>query len=105
MMPQFIKTVRADQLDERRGTLVEVDGVELALFLRDGTYYAINNVCSHQHHSVLHRGLLDGCTVECPMHGWTYDLRSGKAVKGDGRVACYRVELRDGNLFVELPED
>ena len=39
------------------------------------------------------------------MHGWTYDMKTGKAVKGDGRVASYRVELRDGHLFVEVPGD
>jgi nitrite reductase/ring-hydroxylating ferredoxin subunit len=104
-MPHFVKTVSVDRVREDRGTLVELEGIEIALFLRQGAYYALNNICSHQHQSALHQGRLEGCTVECPMHGWTYDLRTGKAVKGDGRVAAYRVERRDGYLFVELPED
>jgi 3-phenylpropionate/trans-cinnamate dioxygenase ferredoxin subunit len=104
-MPHFAKSVRLDQLREQHGTLIEVEGKEIVLFLFEGACYALTNICSHQHHSVLHQGRLEGCTVECPMHGWTYDMKTGKALKGDGRVACHRVELRDGVLFVEVTED
>lgn len=93
-----------NQLREQCGTRFEVEGLDIAIFIREGRYFAINNVCAHQHFSMLHQGEIDGLTVECPMHGWVYDLESGIARTGNGRVAAYPVHLDGDNIFVELPD-
>ncbi len=76
------------------------------LVIRDGDrYYALSNVCAHQHLSKLHLGRRTGMIVECPMHGWQYDIRTGASVNGCGALAVYTVELRDGEVCLLLPED
>ena len=102
MEPALVKVAHIDMLHEQRGTLVHVDGEDIALFKRDGVVYALHNVCSHQHFSKLHDGEIKDLTVTCPMHGWTYDLKSGKAINGDGRVRRYDVRVKNGDVFLEM---
>ena len=54
---------------------VTVDGVDVAL-VRDGDdFYAIHDECSHAN-IPLSEGDLDGCLIECWLHGSTFDLRT-----------------------------
>ena len=71
----FVKVARLPTL--RRRTLRCSDNHEIALWRVRGKFYAIGNVCSHQHFSELHRGILSGLTVACPMHGWTIRSKRG----------------------------
>ena len=82
---------------------MKVNGEDIALFKRNGEYFAVNNVCAHQHFSMLHQGMLEECTITCPMHGWTYDLRTGKATTGQGRVATYNVRVQGQDVLIEVP--
>lgn len=103
-MAHFVKAAPLDTIKQNRGTRVAVEGKEIALFQRGSEYFAINNVCSHQHFSVLHEGELQDCTVRCPMHGWVYDLRTGMAVSGSGKVARYNVKVQDEFLLIEIDD-
>ena len=102
MPNEFVKIARLSELSERRGKLVRIEDDEIALFKIDGTVYAINNVCAHQHFSALHQGELHALEVTCPMHGWTYSLETGKAVSGSGCVKTYRVKVVGENVFAEV---
>jgi len=65
------------------GTLrVELEGeagpVEVAIVRdEDGDWHAISDICSHGAVS-LSDGEVDGCTVECWLHGSRFDLRTGE---------------------------
>ncbi len=82
-----------------------VDGRDILIIRQGDAYYALSNVCAHQHISRLHEGTLDQCTIECPMHGWRYDIHTGRSLTGEGSLATYPVIISNGTLFVELPED
>jgi len=102
-MARRIRAASIGEIRDGRGTLVAIEGLEIAIFRYEGSYFAINNVCSHQHFSVLHPGTFDRCRVECPMHGWTYDVRTGRGT--EGRVARYEVTVTGESIFVELPDE
>ncbi len=102
MDAEYIKVARVNDLHAQRGKLVVVDGEDIALFNREGRIYAIHNVCAHQHFSKLHEGEIDRLAVTCPMHGWTYDLLTGKAINGDGRVRTYNVRVEGNDVYVEV---
>jgi 3-phenylpropionate/trans-cinnamate dioxygenase ferredoxin component len=59
--------------------LVEHDNLEIGVFNCDGAYYAIEDRCSHDD-GPLAEGPFDeqACTVECPRHGSTFDLKTGR---------------------------
>jgi len=103
-MTEFVKIAQVDRLHSRRGTLVEVNGEDIVLFRRGGNVYAISNVCAHQHFSKLHDGSVTDTEVTCPMHGWTYDIRTGGATSGQGRVRSFPVKILGNDVFIAMEE-
>lgn len=85
---------------EKKGFLAKVNGEEISVFNIEGEFFAIGNVCPHQHFSKLHDGEIIGFTVTCPMHGWTYDLRTGISTNAGGKVKTYKVEIRRDEVFI-----
>lgn len=55
---------------------VEVEGREIALANTVEGVFAIDDVCSHAEVS-LSEGELNGCMLECWMHGSAFDMRTG----------------------------
>src|SRR5947199_6154597 len=62
---------------------------------------AIDALCSH-YHGPLAEGLVVGETIRCPWHHACFDLRSGEALRAPAfePLACWKVEQRDGSVFV-----
>jgi nitrite reductase (NADH) small subunit len=77
--------------------------VDIALFAVDDQVYAVRNDCPHQHFSMLHEGMLHGCELTCPMHGWRFDLRIGGATTGGGQLKRFQVRVLGDEVWVEVP--
>jgi nitrite reductase (NADH) small subunit len=103
-MSGFIKVARLDALREGRGHGVTADGRDIALFLIDGKVYAIENLCPHQHIPVLAEGELEGTVITCPMHGWRFDLATGKSVDAASRLTGFETRIEGNDVFVAFPE-
>jgi nitrite reductase (NADH) small subunit/3-phenylpropionate/trans-cinnamate dioxygenase ferredoxin subunit len=83
---------------------VEVSGLTVALFNVNGTIYALDNTCPHAG-GPLGEGILKEYVVECPWHGWRYNVRTGEKLGNpEFKVACYRVELEGDQILVHLPK-
>ena len=82
--------------------IVQSGSLFLGVYLIDGTYYAIEDRCSHDD-GPLCEGDREGFEIECPRHGAHFDLRSGKALTlpATEDVDTYPVVVRDGEIFVE----
>jgi 3-phenylpropionate/trans-cinnamate dioxygenase ferredoxin subunit len=76
----------------------------IAVFNADGEFFAVEDRCTHQH-AYLSDGFVEGCLVECPLHASCFDLRTGKpsGPPATEAVRTYPVEVRDGDVYVELP--
>lgn len=90
--------------DVAKGTVlqVELDGVEVAVVhADDDNFYAVRDECSHAS-VALSEGEVDGCTLECWLHGSRFDLRTGEpsGPPAIDPVAVYPVEIRDGDIYV-----
>ena len=101
--PAYVRVARLSEIAEGKSVRVKLGDDEIALWRVRGRLYAIGNVCSHQHFSELHRGILSGLTVACPMHGWTYSLETGIALSGSGRVGTYAVKVEGDDVYIEQP--
>jgi nitrite reductase/ring-hydroxylating ferredoxin subunit len=104
-MADFVHVTTLDALREGRGRSFAVEGHEVALFLVAGKVYAIENLCPHQHIPVLDEGELENTVLTCPMHGWRFDLATGRAVDASGGLTSYPVRIDSGNVLVALPEE
>jgi 3-phenylpropionate/trans-cinnamate dioxygenase ferredoxin component len=81
---------------------VELDGVDIAVVhADDDNFYAVRDECSHAA-VPLSEGEVDGCTLECWLHGSRFDLRTGEPSGPPAftPVATYPVEIRDGDIYV-----
>ena len=82
---------------------VTVDRYDVAI-ARDGDeVFALQDLCSHAAVS-LSEGEVADCTVECWLHGSTFDLRTGKptSLPATEPVATFPVEVRDGDIYVDV---
>jgi 3-phenylpropionate/trans-cinnamate dioxygenase ferredoxin component len=81
---------------------VEVAGVEVLLCNVDGTLYAVEDVCTHDG-GPLDQGELDGCRIECPRHGATFDVKTGAALTLPAiePLPTYTVRVEGDDVYVD----
>ncbi len=82
---------------------VTVDRYDVAI-ARDGDdVFALQDLCSHAA-VTLSEGEVADCTIECWLHGSTFDLRTGKPTTFPATepVATFPVEVRDGDVYVDV---
>ena len=92
-----VRVARASEIPPGAAKVVVVLGHPVALFNVDGSYYALSNVCLHRGGPV-GEGTLDGPIVTCPMHGWAYDVRTGRNLRNPAarlRTFAFRVDGDD----------
>lgn len=78
-MPETITVCPVVDLPPGAMRLVEWEDVEIGVFNCGGTYYAIEDRCSHDDGPLAEGELNEAdCTVECPRHGSRFDLKTGK---------------------------
>jgi nitrite reductase (NADH) small subunit/3-phenylpropionate/trans-cinnamate dioxygenase ferredoxin subunit len=103
MMAGFVKVAQSDEIAPDQGKMIEVGGKKIALFNVEGSFYAIDDTCTHRG-GPLSEGSLDGKEVTCPWHGAIYDVITGEvlsppAPKG---VARYNVRVEGTDIEVEV---
>jgi nitrite reductase/ring-hydroxylating ferredoxin subunit len=69
----------------------------------DDEVFAIYDVCSHEEVS-LSEGEVDGCTIECWLHGSRFDLRTGKpsGPPATDPVPTYPVRVEGDDVLVDV---
>jgi 3-phenylpropionate/trans-cinnamate dioxygenase ferredoxin subunit len=100
----FQPAVSVDALPDVGAVAVLLDGHHVAVVRdEDGDLHAVDDTCSHANVS-LSEGEVDGCTVECWLHGSRFDLRTGKptSLPAIRPIAVYPVRLEDGQVLVDV---
>ncbi|MFH0992218.1 MAG: Rieske (2Fe-2S) protein [bacterium] len=105
MMGEMIRVCELEELKTRHAMRVTVNNEEVALFYIERELHTVQNDCPHQHVQAIVQGILNGYEITCPMHGWTYDLKSGKALIGAGNLQRYNVSINKGAVWIEDPEE
>lgn len=105
-MSSFVPVVAAAAVRQGESHLAEVSGRRIGIFNCGGTYHAIDDVCTHAE-AFLHEGSFDRvrCTVECPLHGSEFDLRTGAVLTppADVPAEVFPVRVSGGAIEVALP--
>lgn len=104
-MATWVRIGEVAELPEGRGVKVEVLGHQIAMFRLGEDVYAVGDVCSHAEASLSEGEVFDD-EVECPRHGASFDLKSGKAMTlpATRPVPAYEVKIEDGVVFLLLEE-
>jgi nitrite reductase/ring-hydroxylating ferredoxin subunit len=113
----------ADFADPGR-RVVDINGVEIAVFHKAGSFYAYENVCPHLGGPACQGKILpltleavepdrtstgrvfskDQTNVVCPWHGMEFNICTGEHPTNK-RIRLRKIDLRvhDGHVFVTLP--
>lgn len=76
--------------------VVQIEGEEVACFNVEGMFYAVGNRCPHRG-GPLFRGRLEGAAVRCPLHGWLFDLKTGRCLNmPEAKIPTYPVRPDGG---------
>jgi nitrite reductase/ring-hydroxylating ferredoxin subunit len=98
----FVRVVGAGEIAAGSVQEFQVDGKTIAVANVGGKFYAISGTCLHRG-GPLGQGSLSGKEVTCPWHGWSFDVTNGKLSHSSAAgVACYLVEVRGNEVFVDL---
>lgn len=82
---------------------VEVEGVELALVRDGGDIWAVHDECTHA--SIpLSEGDVEGCEIECWLHGSRFDVRTGACLNPPATepVQTYPIKIEGDAVLVDL---
>ena len=102
-MAQFIKVASTADLAPGEAKCVEVGGKKIALFNLEGSFYAIDDTCTHRGGS-LSEGEVSGEEVTCPLHGAVYNIKTGVVLGAPAPrgVASYPVRVQGADVEVEV---
>jgi nitrite reductase/ring-hydroxylating ferredoxin subunit len=99
----WIKVAAKEEINSGKGKELTVNGIINALFNANGKYYAVEALCRHQDGS-LAPGRIDGEIVECPLHSWHYNVRTGELLDYLQGVALttYNVDINGNDIYVDV---
>lgn len=102
-MPRVLVGKRSD-IQEGGFASVTVGGKQILVAKIQGSYYAIDNICTHEG-AELHQGELHNKELTCPWHGARWDLTTGRLIwfrEFLEPIQSYTVVIEDDTLFVEI---
>lgn len=100
----FLRVCDIHELTIGQAALAEVSGQRVCI-VRTGEreIHAVDDTCSHAN-VPLSEGEVDGCTVECWLHGSRFDLRTGEPTGPPATrpIAVFPVRLDDDDVYVSV---
>jgi 3-phenylpropionate/trans-cinnamate dioxygenase ferredoxin component len=106
----YVKALEASSLPAGTMKHVAVGGKDILISNVAGTYYAMDNKCTHLGGS-LSKGKLDGNIVTCPNHGASFELTTGQPCTNAKigfltmkvkPVKCYSVKVQEDSLMIDV---
>src|SRR5512146_3504931 len=96
--------VSESELRERGRKVIRLAAKQVLLLAAGGRTFAIANRCPHEGYPLSEGTEGPGCVLTCNWHNWKFDLASGEALVGRDPVRTYPIELRDGEIFIDLTD-
>ncbi len=104
-MTRFSTAIPLNELPNKVPQARISDGVPIAIVRIDDEVFAVSDRCTHAD-VALSEGEVEGCSLECWLHGSAFDLRTGKPSSPPAiePVAVYatRISGTDQDALVEV---
>ena len=103
-MTTRVRLCGANEVEPGQMLRLDLPGLPpLAAFNVDGAIYCTSNLCTHNI-AILTDGYFEGDVIECPLHGGSFNVRTGAALK----LPCarplitYPVTRVDEDLYIDV---
>jgi nitrite reductase/ring-hydroxylating ferredoxin subunit len=102
----WIGVCDAEQVQEDFPFSGSVEGKEIGVYLIDGEYYALEDVCPHAY-ALLSQGFVEDGKVECPLHEAVFDVKTGQCLHGPGgrNLNRYPVRVFENQIQITFVEE
>ncbi len=81
-----------------------IDGRQIVVWQTPRGLRACDNRCPHEGYPLSEGSLSADCVLTCNWHNWKFDLDSGDNLYGGDRLRTYPLEVRDGEIWIDLAE-
>ena len=94
----FVRACALDEVPADEALGVTIGDYDVAVARNGDEVFALQDLCSHAA-VALSEGEVANCTIECWLHGSTFDLRTGKPTTFPATepVATFPTEIRDAD--------
>jgi len=101
---EYVRVAAVDEVPPGGVTVASIGGRTIAIFNVDGSFYAVDDTCTHEYAS-LSQGPRSAEIVTCPKHGSRFNVRTGRVLSLPAAVpvSTYPVKVEAGQIYV-LPE-
>src|SRR5262245_7470337 len=100
----WVRVAKAGDLAPERACVVRAGGIDMALVCTTDGVVAMDNLCPHSG-GALGEGMVQGCIVTCPLHGWEFDTKTGASLtEKRPNQKLYAVKLDKDDVLVEVPD-
>lgn len=83
---------------------IQADGRDVLIANIGGSFYAIDDTCTHSGASIS-EGSLEGSTAVCGWHGAKFDCKTGRLEEFPAKIndlKSYTVIVESDNVFIEV---
>ena len=97
------KVAELGELEVGKPHFAQLDQPLCVVRVDDQLVFAVHNVCSHQYYE-LHEGYVDNQTIECALHGSSFDLETGDpdSLPAVQPIPTYAVKVDGGAVWVDI---
>jgi 3-phenylpropionate/trans-cinnamate dioxygenase ferredoxin component len=105
-MSDFVKVASTSDVPDPGKTTIDVEERLVVLIHAGGSWYCIDDVCTHDG-GPLGEGPLEGNAIVCPRHGAKFDIRTGDALTMPATepTAVHEVKVDGDDVLVRINED
>ena len=104
----LVEVGKASDVPDGEARRFVADRVEVAVAnLGAGRFFAVDDICSHAEASLSEGEVdVDDETIECPRHGSTFDLSTGRplSLPATSPVPTFPVIVEEGKILIELED-
>jgi nitrite reductase/ring-hydroxylating ferredoxin subunit len=103
-MTEFKPVADASEVPVGKMKRVQIGKLEIAIYNIGGRLFATDDVCTHAYAS-LSEGFLEGEVVECPLHGGTFNVTTGKATAEPCTedLKTYPIKVEGSQILIGIP--
>ncbi|MBI3481011.1 MAG: non-heme iron oxygenase ferredoxin subunit [Nitrosomonadales bacterium] len=103
-MSGWVDVAKAEEIMPGHPVHIEVDGAAIAVFKLDQSFYAIEDVCTHDG-GRLTGGCVEHDQIVCPRHGARFSIRTGEALTAPAYEPTTIFPVRIENGVVQVRDD
>ena len=102
MSAQWIQVATLEELPLGTMKRIEIDGQRYLIANANGSYYAVDELCSHEDVS-LYLGCIQGDNIKCSLHGSRFSLKTGQPLEDPATepLVTYPVKLEGNRILLQ----